>query len=109
MTDYAKAKYYATLDGFTTCPDDPDEEVWTISRDPKQTGWTTDSGCSGYGLKKAEADYLVACANENALLKQKLKIATNALKDISFCFWNSKIAIERYAYERLLDVEKDSK
>ena len=105
MTDYAKAKYYATLDGFTTCPDDPDEEVWTISRDPKQTGWTTDSGCSGYGLKKAEADYLVACANENTLLKQKLEIAIKALEDISDGYLRGEREMEARASVALMDIK----
>jgi hypothetical protein len=48
--------------------DDPDAEVWTLSRDPNRAGWETDGGCGGYGLKKADAEELAAhtnCVNRN--------------------------------------------
>ena len=41
-----------------------DEEVWTVSKVPNKTGWDTDSGYEGYGLKKADAEFLAAAANE---------------------------------------------
>ena len=44
-------------------PDD-DDEIWTVSKDPNKTGWNTDSGYEGYGLKKADAEFLAAAANE---------------------------------------------
>ena len=105
MTDYTKARYYATLDGCATYPGDPDHEAWTISRDPRETGWTTDSGCSGYGLKKAEADYLVACANENTLLKQKLEIAIKALDEISDGYLRGEREMEAHASVALMDIK----
>lgn len=42
---------------------DKDLAVWTISRDPRQEGWCTDSGCSGYGLTFAAATELADAAN----------------------------------------------
>lgn len=41
-----------------------DAQIWSVGRDPKRTGWCTDSGCDGYGLTRAEAEWLVAAANE---------------------------------------------
>jgi hypothetical protein len=41
-----------------------DKKVWTVSRDPLETGWETDGGCDGYGLTKADAEFLAAAANE---------------------------------------------
>ena len=38
--------------------------VWTVSTDQKQTGWCTDSGCPGYGLTRADAEFLAHAANE---------------------------------------------
>lgn len=105
MTDYSKAKYYAVLDDLASNPGDLDHEAWTISRDPKHTGWTTDSGCSGYGLKKAEADYLVACANENALLKRKLEIAIKALDEISDGYLRGEREMEARASVALIDIK----
>jgi hypothetical protein len=45
--------------------EDADKEysVWTISRDPRQEGWCTDSGCPGYGLTFAAATELADAAN----------------------------------------------
>lgn len=42
----------------------PEEQIFTVSKDPTQTGWCNDSGCEGYGLTKAEADFLAQAANE---------------------------------------------
>lgn len=50
---------------------DPDECIWTVSRDPKMDGWNTDSGCFGYGLTKADAEELAAGANLVASLDKK--------------------------------------
>ena len=41
-----------------------DEQIWTISENPDETGWETDSGHSGYGLTKEQADYYAMCINE---------------------------------------------
>lgn len=40
------------------------EKVWTVSRDPEKPGWETDGGFSGYGLTKADAQFLADAANE---------------------------------------------
>ena len=105
MTDYAKAKYYATIDGLTTDPDDHDYEAWTVSRDPKETGWTTDSGCSGYGLLKEEAEFLALAANEHELLKQKLEIAVKALDEISDGYLRGEREMEARASVALMDIK----
>ena len=44
--------------------DDPDEQVWTLSRNPSRTGWNTDSGYNGYGLTYADARMLADAANK---------------------------------------------
>jgi hypothetical protein len=45
--------------------EDRDEmEIWTLSRNPNYAGWNTDGGYSGYGLTKADADFLATAANE---------------------------------------------
>lgn len=48
---------------------DPDDQadglkIWTVSEDPERAGWNTDSGYPGYGLTKAQAQFLVDAANE---------------------------------------------
>lgn len=42
----------------------PDKAIWTLSTDPNELGWETDSGFPGYGLFKAEAEFLAQAANE---------------------------------------------
>lgn len=39
------------------------EHIWSVSRS-STPGWDTDSGCHGYGLTKAEAQFLADAANE---------------------------------------------
>lgn len=55
--------WYVVVDPNCSYPE-PDEYVWTISRDPNETGWETDSGFNGYGLLKADAEELANAANE---------------------------------------------
>jgi hypothetical protein len=43
--------------------DDPNALIWTVSRNPDETGWETDTGCGGYGLTKADAEELANAAN----------------------------------------------
>jgi hypothetical protein len=43
---------------------DPERRCWTVSEDPEWPGWGTDSGCAGYGLTKAQAQFLAEAANE---------------------------------------------
>lgn len=56
---------HAWLDAINQPDDiDPENTVWTVSRDPKEPGWDTDVGCSGYALDKATAQFLCDAANE---------------------------------------------
>lgn len=48
---------------------DTASEVWTVSRDPRSCGWETDSGFSGYGLTKSDAEELANGANLVAAAK----------------------------------------
>ena len=64
------SKWYVTIDKQSSYIDDPDECVWTVSRDPNTTGWCTDSGYSGYGLTKADAEELANAANEIERLRK---------------------------------------
>tara|TARA_R110000822_G_scaffold117943_3_gene250495 strand:- start:655 stop:945 length:291 start_codon:yes stop_codon:yes gene_type:complete len=64
-------KWYVTVDKYCSYPDE-NSAVWTLSRDPDVTGWETDSGFSGYGMLKADAEELANAADrieelENAL------------------------------------------
>lgn len=67
------SKWYVTIDKQSSYIDDPDECVWTVSRDPNTTGWCTDSGYSGYGLTKADAEELANAANEIERLRAALQ------------------------------------
>lgn len=42
---------------------DPEAAIWTLSRYPDCTGWITDGGYDGYGLKKIDAEELASAAN----------------------------------------------
>ena len=66
-------KWYVTIDKQSSYIDEPDECVWTVSRDPNTTGWCTDSGYSGYGLTKADAEELANAANEIERLRAALR------------------------------------
>lgn len=57
------AKWYVTVDRYCSHCDDPNAPVWTVSRDPNDIGWETDSGCPGYGLTKNDAEELANAAN----------------------------------------------
>lgn len=61
-----RERWYAVCDPFSSSKDDPDAWIWTLSKDPNETGWNTDGGFDGYGLTKADADHLAACANHIA-------------------------------------------
>lgn len=49
----------------------PDDEIWTLSRDPDQPGWNTDCGFPGYGLTKADAQELAEAANAFAIMLER--------------------------------------
>ena len=61
-----KRRWYAVCDG--DCSYKPGEErdnakVWTVSNNPVEPGWNTDSGHPGYGLTRADAEFLARSAN----------------------------------------------
>jgi hypothetical protein len=66
-------KWYVTIDKHCNYPDDPDAAVWTVSRDPNETGWETDSGYNGYGLLKTDAEKLADAANRIEFLELALR------------------------------------
>ena len=63
--------WYVVVDPDATDPA-PDEKIWTISKNPGEPGWNTDSGFRGYGLTKADAEVLVAAANDEHAAINKL-------------------------------------
>lgn len=65
-------KWFVTVAKYCSYPN-PEEHVWTISRDPNDTGWETDSGYSGYGLLKKDAEELAGAANRIEKLEAALK------------------------------------
>jgi hypothetical protein len=56
--------WFVVADPYCNYLDDPEACVWTLSEDPAQPGWRTDSGAAGYGLTKARAQFLADCAND---------------------------------------------
>jgi hypothetical protein len=82
-------KWFVTVDKYCSYPN-PEEHVWTISRDPNDTGWETDSGYSGYGLLKKDAEELAGAANRI----EKLEAALLAVKLTSVDFVAVTIAVE---------------
>ena len=73
------AKWFVTVDKHCMYPNDPDAYVWTLSHDPNETGWETDSGYSGYGLLKRDAEELANAANRIEQLEAALRsIAANS-------------------------------
>lgn len=53
----------------------PEEAIWTVSKDPEDEGWNTDCGQLGYGLTKADAQELADAANVVAAAKQQIRDA----------------------------------
>jgi hypothetical protein len=66
-------KWYVTVDKYCSHCDEPDAHVWTVSRDPNDTGWETDSGYPGYGLTKHDAEELANAANRVEQLETALR------------------------------------
>ncbi len=60
--DGEEVKWHVVCSEFATDPKESDE-IWTVSRDPKAEGWTTDCGQNGYGLTYADAKELADAAN----------------------------------------------
>jgi len=69
--------WYAVADPLTDSENiaDPDADCWTVSTDPNEPGWNTDCGHQGYGLRRADAEFLAAAANEK-IAKEKQKMNT---------------------------------
>lgn len=70
------SRVYATKNDFGS----DESKVWTLSVDPTEEGWETDSGCDGYGLTKEQAEHYAKCINEYQSLLSKLEIAEKALE-----------------------------
>ena len=79
------SKWYVTIDKQSSYIDEPDECVWTVSRDPNTTGWCTDSGYSGYGLTKADAEELANAANEIKRMRDALRRISHAPHGKVYC------------------------
>lgn len=56
-------RWYVVCSALATSPE-PEDRIWTLSHDPKHTGWNTDHGTPGYGLTKTQAQELADAANE---------------------------------------------
>jgi hypothetical protein len=63
--------YADTVENYSRPSDDDD--VFTISKDPKNTGWNNDGDCHGYGLTKQDALELANSANDCNRYKQQLE------------------------------------
>jgi len=93
-------KWFVVADKYRSQPDDPDDCVWTLSRNPDEIGWETDSGCPGYGLLKKDAEELAGAANRI----EKLEAALHKLSDACDC-WPA--VQERGLARKLLETEND--
>jgi hypothetical protein len=69
--------YADTVENYSRPSDDDD--VFTISKDPKKTGWNNDDDCPGYGLTKQDALELANSANDcnryKSLAEKHLSVA----------------------------------
>ena len=70
--------WYVVCDEWAIDPS-PEDSIWTLSKDPSKPGWNTDSGCRGYGLKKADAEELAFTANR---LQEENRNLLSANKDL---------------------------
>jgi hypothetical protein len=67
LTGLKMRKWYAVCDegcSYSKGSERDEAEIWTVSADPEAPGWSTDSGSPGYGLTRADAEFIVAAANE---------------------------------------------
>lgn len=55
--------YWDTCHNSDQEPPGSDESIWTLSEDPKETGWTNDCDQNSYGLTKDKADFFAKAAN----------------------------------------------
>ena len=97
-------KWFVVADKYRSQPDDPDDCVWTLSRNPDEIGWETDSGCPGYGLLKEDAEELAGAANRIEKLEDELHHCFHrinelqaALREIAYTepedkYWSGRIA-----------------
>jgi hypothetical protein len=68
-------RWYVTCSESATDPR-PEEAIWTLSRDPNDTGWETDAGYDGYGLTKKDAEELANAANCVGVLRKIMRSAS---------------------------------
>ena len=79
MDKITKLPWFATRDRYTN---DERDNVWTVSPDPNETGWETDSGFPGYGLSKADAEYICRAVNSHEGLVEAVRIALLVIEDM---------------------------
>ena len=79
-------KWFVVADKYRSQPDDPEDCVWTLSRNPYEIGWETDSGCPGYGLLKKDAEELVGAADRI----EKLETALREIASVSKVYANGE-------------------
>ena len=51
---------------------DPDDKIWTVSKNT-ECGWETDCGQPGYGITRADAEFLAAAANEKDAVRDAMR------------------------------------
>lgn len=57
---FVRKRLYVTASSYDGKIDNPERDVWTLSFDPDECGWTTDCGYPGYGLMKEIAEAIAA-------------------------------------------------
>ena len=68
-------KWFAVFDTATSYEEDKERaeaKIWTLSRSHQEVGWNTDGGYDGYGLTKADAEFLAQAANEKLAREGRL-------------------------------------
>ncbi len=94
---------------------DPKDKVWTLSTDPKKTGWETDAGYAGYGLTKAAAEAIASVWNtrahpspdrEQPPLPDLQELAVKIAKGRQRGFWAGDRPHEKAAITSTLEVLK---
>jgi hypothetical protein len=102
-------KWYVTADKNNNLKNDPDQSIWTVSRDPIETGWETDSGCPGYGLTKADAQELANAANRiadlEALYKSEMQTLSSALFVAMMMRKKQKIQLQNPSVDNLVEAK----
>lgn len=77
--------YWDTCHNSDQEPPGSDESIWTLSEDPKETGWTNDCDQNSYGLTKDKADFFAKAANSYFPHLELIKELAEALSSGSPC------------------------